>query len=394
MAFLPVSYNTRSLFVRRGATLLTILSIAATVVVVAGVLALQQGFSTLFSQAGHDDMAIFLRPGSTTESDSFIPLQRTELLTKELPEILERDGQRMASAECYQAIRMRKIDGGETNVPIRGVQMTSLDIHGESIRIEEGARFQPDHDQIIVGRSLTRRIEGCEIGSSIVLNTTAFEVVGVFENEGPYASEIWGSLGRIAQALGLQDPDGRITANRVIALVKPGTDMKAFAKKLEDYATLPTKVLSEKQYLTGQTNALSTVLMMLGTFLGVVMGLAAIFTGTNTMLSALSARTHEIGILLAIGFRPLAIFVAFLLEAVFLGLLGGLLGCALTLPLNGIQTGTTNWQTFTEIAFAFRVTPYVLLTSVCFAVVLGLVGGLWPAWRAAHLEPTEALRTR
>lgn len=124
------------------------------------------------------------------------------------------------------------------------------------------------------------------------------------------------------------------------------------------------------------------------------MGLAAIFTATNTMLAAISARTHEIGILLSSGFRPLPIFLSFLFESFLLGLFGGALGCLLALPLNGIETGTTNFNTFTEVAFAFRVTPVVLATSVAFAVGLGLVGGAAPAMRAALMRPTEALRRR
>jgi putative ABC transport system permease protein len=122
------------------------------------------------------------------------------------------------------------------------------------------------------------------------------------------------------------------------------------------------------------------------------MGVAAVFTGTNSMLAALAARTHEIGVLLSIGFRPSAIFASFLLESLALGLLGGLVGCLMSLPLNGIRTGTMNWQTFTEVAFAFRVTPDAMAQAVGFALLLGLLGGAWPAWRAARLQPTAALR--
>ena len=123
-----------------------------------------------------------------------------------------------------------------------------------------------------------------------------------------------------------------------------------------------------------------------------IMGVAAVFTATNTMLAALASRTHEIGVLLSIGFRPFPIFLSFLMEAVILGLLGGLVGVLLTLPLSGIETGTTNFQTFTEVAFAFRVTPSVLTTAVSFALVLGLIAGAWPAWRAAHMDPVDAMR--
>ncbi len=169
-------------------------------------------------------------------------------------------------------------------------------------------------------------------------------------------------------------------------------DATAFAKELENHPEVPAKVQSEREYLSGQTRALSGTLKFLAVLLGAIMGVAAIFTATNTMLSALAARTREVGTLLSIGFRPTAVFVSFLIESLILGLLGGLVGCLMVLPIHGIQTGTMNFDTFTEVAFAFRITPEVLTTSVVFALVLGLLGGAWPAWRACRLLPTEALR--
>jgi len=210
--------------------------------------------------------------------------------------------------------------------------------------------------------------------------------VGVFDSDGPYASEIWGDLDRMQAALVRPFP------NRVIALLDPATDVAALRKRLESEKETPAKVMTERAYLTAQTGALSATLLTLGGFLAVVMGLAAIFTATNTMLAAIASRTHEIGILLACGFRPVAVFLAFLGEALVLGLLGGALGCLIVVPLNGLETGATNFNTFTEVAFAFRVTPEVLVTAVTFSLVLGLLGGTVPAWRAARLAPVAALR--
>jgi putative ABC transport system permease protein len=152
--------------------------------------------------------------------------------------------------------------------------------------------------------------------------------------------------------------------------------------------------MTEKQYLESQTIFLSFALIYLGGALGLIMGLAAIFSATNTMLSAVAARTPEIGILLSMGFRRFPIFVSFLLESLLLGLLGGLAGCLMALPFNGIETGTMNFQTFSELQFAFKVTPTVLATAVTFAVLLGLLGGALPAWRASRMTPTDALRRR
>jgi putative ABC transport system permease protein len=387
MAFVPLSYNLRSLLVRRSATLLTVLGIGATVAVLAGVLALQQGFATLFEENGRDDVCVFLRQGATNEGDSVFSLERAQILMKSLPDI-ERpeDGQPLVSSEMYLAVRRFKLDGGETNVPIRGVQPGTFAIMQTDLRIESGRNFVPGADEVIVGRKLVDRIRDCELGDTLVLNTTPFKVVGVFDHPGPYKSEIWGDRDRMAEAL------ERPVFNRVIAKLKPGTDLAELKERMESDPQVPCKVLTEREYLSSQTQAFSFVLRALGVFLAVIMGVAAVFTATNTMLSALAARTNEIGILLSLGFKPWAIFVSFLFESLVLGLLGGAAGCLMALPLNGVNTGAMNFQTFTEVAFAFRVTPDVMITAVSFALVLGLVGGALPALRAASLRPTEALR--
>ncbi len=385
----PLSYNIRSLFVRWSSTLLTVIGIGATVAVLAGILALQQGFASLYSDAGREDVAIFLRPGATSEGESAFQRERAEILIKGTPEIaLDGDGQPLASGEIYLAVRRAKLDGGETNVPIRGVQPASFAIAGEAFRIVEGENFTPGSNEVIVGRALPRRIQNCQVGQEIVFNTTPFTVVGVFDYEGPFQSEVWGDIDRMSEAL------KRPIWNRVLARVKPGTDIEALAERLEDDKQVPAKVLSERAYLTGQTKILTALLYILGGLLGSVMGVAAVFTGTNTMMSAIAARRREIGILLAIGFRPFPIFLSFVFEAIVLGLLGGVVGCLMVMPLHGVDTGTTNFATFTEVAFAFRVTPTVLGTAVIFACALGLVGGLIPAALAALKDPVEALRHR
>jgi putative ABC transport system permease protein len=383
----PISYNLRSLWVRRSSTILTIVGIGATVAVLAGILSLQQGFATLFTDSGRTDVAVFLRPGATNEGDSAFRRDKAQRLIKTLPEIASGENEQpLASMECYVAVRRDRVGGGETNVPVRGVEQRSFDIYGSGIRIIAGERFKPGADEVIVGSKLANRIENCQLGDVIVLNTAPLRVVGIFESDGPFASEIWGDLDRMLNALQRPSP------NRVVARLKPGVDINELNERVKDDKEVPAKVMTEREYLSGQTGALSTTLLVLGGFLAVVMGTAAVFTATNTMLAAISSRTHEIGILLAAGFRPFPIFLSFLLEALLLGLLGGLVGCLLSLPLNGVETGATNFNTFTEVAFAFRVTPGVLVTAVTFSLVLGLFGGAIPAWRAARMVPVDALR--
>ncbi len=387
MALVPFSYNLRSLRVRAGATLLTVCSVAATVAVLSGMLALQQGFASIYTERGRTDVCLFLRPGATSEGESVIDRERMAVLLKEVPEIATDEQQQpLASAELFMAVRRRKADGGETNVPIRGVQTASFAIHGDDLRVTDGRRFQPGSDEVIVGAGMLERLGDLRIGDTLQINVTPFRVVGAFEARGGYRSEIWGDIDRMMQAL--QRPN----FSRMLAKVKPGTDVAALAARLKDDKRTPAKVQTEQEYLRSQTTMLSALLVIIGRVLGVVMGIAAVFTGTNAMLSAIGARSHEIGILLATGFRPWAIFLSFLLEAALLGLLGGVLGCLLILPLQGMRTGTTNFQTFTEVAFAFQVTPFVMLVAVLFATALGLIGGAFPALRAARLRPTAALR--
>ena len=382
----PLSYNLRSLWVRKSSTFLTVLGLGATVAIVAAVLALQQGFQTMFTAGGREDLAVFLRPGATGEGDSIFRRDLGDRLMKTLPEI-ESDAQGpLASMECYLAVLAKRLDGGETNVPLRGVQPATFRLREGELRIVAGRNLVPGSDEVIVGTSLVGRIQNTELDDVIVLNTTPFRVVGHFECPGAFASEIWGDLERFMPTLGRYGP------NRILAQMRPGTDIEALSERLKEDKEVPAKAVSEREYLASQTEVFSAVLVGLGLVLGVIMGIGAIFAATNTMLASVASRTSEIGILLSMGYRPFPIFLAFQFEALVVGLLGGLLGCLFSLPINGIETGAMNWQTFTEFAFAFRVTPTVLVAAVAFSLGLGLIGGAWPAWRAARMKPTEALR--
>lgn len=387
MKFVPLSYNLRSLIVRRGPTFLTVLGIAATVATVAGVLALQQGFATLYAENGRDDLAVILRPGATSEGVSAFTREGATRIAKSTPEFaVDRAGAPLASLECFLAVRRNRVEGGETNVPLRGVQPTTFAIRGDELRIVDGRTITAGTDEVIVGKGITDRIVNCRVGDVLTINVTPFKVVGVFECDGPFESEIWGDFDRMLSAL------DRFGPNRVLAKLTPGADVEALDARLRADPQTAGAAQTERKYLTSQTEVLSAILVFLGGFLGLVMGVAAMFTATNTMLSAIAARTSEIGILMAIGFRPLAIFASFLFEALLLGLLGGVVGALLVLPLNGIQTGTTNFQTFTEVAFGFRITATVIGTAIGFSLALGVFGGTLPAWRAARMTPTEALR--
>jgi len=387
MALVPFAYNVRSLLVRPASTALTVLGIAATVAVLGGMLCLQQGFAALLTERGRTDLAVVLRQGATSEGESGFARERADYLIKTTPEwALDGNGQPLAAAELYLAVRRFKTDGGETNVPIRGVQPATFAIHGDAVQVVAGRMLEFGADEVLVGQGLVDRIRDCRVGDVLVFNTTPFKVVGVMRGKGAMNSEVWGDVNRMQEAL------QRPSFSRVIAVVKPGVDFGALAARMEKDKQVPATVKTERDYLQSQTMALSIAISAFGIFLALVMGIGATFTGVNAMLSAVASRTHEIGILRSIGFRSGAVFTSFLFEAALLGLLGGVVGCLLLLPLNGIQTGTTNFQTFTEIVFGFRITPLVLAVSVSVALFLGLLGGTFPAWRAARLRPTQALR--
>jgi putative ABC transport system permease protein len=236
-----------------------------------------------------------------------------------------------------------------------------------------------------VGEGLLGRIANCNVGDTLRINTGTFRIVGSFSGKGGYQSEIWGDLDRLSDAL------QRPVRSRVIAKVSPEADLQAIEDRYTDDKRLQPKVLNERDYLASQTSDLSARFLFVGGFLALIMGIGAIFTGTNSMLAAIGARTHEIGILKAVGYKPFAIFVSFLGESLLLGVLGGIVGCLMVLPFQGAETGTMN-STFSEVTFAFRTTPSAMLWSIVFAAGLGVIGGLFPAWRASRMTPTEALR--
>ena len=388
MALVPLTYNLRSLIVRRSSTLLTMFSIGATVAAVSSVFALQSGFQNLFLERGREDLAVILRTGATSEGESSLSRQIVDLLVKGSDEFaLDENGKPLASAELYLAVRRRKKDGGETNVPLRGVEQQTFAIHGDALEIIDGENFTVGTDEIILGERLVDRFfDGPPVGETLMINVTPFRVAGVFRSKGAYASEIWGDVERLKEAL------ERPVYSRVIGQLRDGVLAEQMQRRIDGDRRINAQVLTEQQYLEKQTGYLTGLFGLLGTALLVIMGGSAIFTGFNAMYSSIASRSSEVGILLSLGFRPFAIFTSFVFESAVLGLAGGALGVLAILPMSGLRTGTTNFQTFSEVAFSFEVTPGVMVNGLIVALVLGVLGGALPALRAARLEVTTALR--
>ena len=383
----PVRYHVRSLFVRRSATGLTVVAIGFTVFILVLVLSLARGFEVSLAESGRSDNAIFLRDAATSEGESIVDREQARLLMAR-PEILRNpaDGTPLACPELYSGINLEKNVGGGTNISIRGTGATGLAIR-DGVRMAEGRMFRPGTEEVVVGRGLVDRVQGCRMGSVIDLQGRQMAVVGIIDSDGGvFNSEIWGDVEIMCNVF------SRESYGSVLARVRSEQDIPALRAAVKADPRLPMKVDSERDYFRKQSGFLGGFLKATAYFLASIMAVGAVFGSTNTLLASLAGRSREIGTLLAMGYRPMHIRLGFLLEALLLGLLGGIFGVLLALPVNGIATGTTNWNTFTEQNFAFAVTPDVVVQAVVFSCIIGVFGGLLPAFRAAGLAPTEALR--
>ena len=384
---LPTGYTTRNLLRRRSQVLFTALGIGFTTAVLCGVLSLRNGFEQLFRPLGADEVAVYLRIGATSEGDSGIPRESARIIIKERPEILrDAAGRPLAAAECFLAMYMEKINGGLVNAPLRGIEAASLTLHPTPPQLIEGRWPDWGSDEVVVGRPLVNRMKNCALGDTLTLNTTPFDVVGVYEFDSSQGSEIWGPVDRMLEAL------DRPVYSRVIARVPLELDYEQATLELEQDPCLNFSITRQSEYLATQTTGLSTSLLVLSVFLTFIMGSAAVIGTMNTMLATVATRTHEIGILLAIGYSRIEVFLAFLLESAQVGLIGGAMGLLMVIPLHGVETGASNFNTFTDISFSFRLSPTIAITAVGLSFLLGIIGGAIPAWIAANRQVVDAIR--
>ena len=384
---LPLSYNLRNLTVRRASNLLAALGIALVVMVMIWVLALAAGFRSALSSTGRADRALLMRGGATSEVQSGIDRESADIL-RVMPEIAAgRDGRPLASAEMVVIVGLpKRSDGSVANVSVRGVGPAAFDLRPE-LNVVAGRRFEAGTDQVIVGMPLAGRMRNCDIGSRLRFAGRDWEVVGHFETGGSgFESEIWGDAETMIPAF---ERDGY--QSMTLQLTNAAA-LLALEERIEADPRLNLKVQSELSYYEAQSREFTTFIRVMGATIALLMSFGAIAGALNTMFAAVNARTREIGTLLALGFSRGSVLLAFMVESVLLALVGGLLGCALGLLINGVSTGTTNWASFSEVAFAFRVTPPILVAGLVFAVVMGAVGGLLPAARAARKRVAESLR--
>ena len=383
--------NLRNLPHRLGTSLVVIVGIAGVVGVLVSVLAMAEGFRYTLASTGRDDRVIMLRAGSDAELSSGIDRDQATLLAS-LPGVA-RDGagRPQASAELVVMVDLPRQGGSEpNNVPFRGVQRAAFAIRDEA-RLVEGRPFEPGVREVIVGRKAAAQFAGLTVGSHIAFRDSDWTVVGIFASGGDvHESEIW------AEAEVALSAFRRSGYQSVTARLVDGSDagVAALRDAIGRDRRLSITALREPEYYAKQATVLSNLINVLGYTVATFMAVGAIFGALNCMYSAVASRQVEIGTLRAIGFGGAPVVVSVMIEALLLALLGGAVGGALAyLYCDGASLSTLNFNTFSQVAFDFRVTPGLLLRGLVWALGIGLAGGLLPAIRAARMPVTEALRT-
>ncbi len=387
---LPLVYNLRSLRVRWRAALLAVGAIALVSAVLVAMSAMADGFRLTLRATGRPDNAVVVQRGSLSELTSWVSLDARNRLVVDARVARGADGQPLASPEIVVVAALpRRSDRAPTNVTVRGVTPRAFDVRG-GIHALRGRVFRPGLREVMVGQRIAERIAGLEPGRAVVLQRSAWEVVGVFGSSGgAFESEIWGDLEVMASTF--QRSGG--SNSLVLRMLDPGR-IASFDRDVRAAPSLRLRVQEERAYYEAQSSAVTRPLLALAVFVGVVTGIGAAFGAMNTMYAIVAARSREIGTLRALGFSRRAVLAAFVVEALLLGLTGGLLGCLLALPINALSGATANTAGFAELAWAFRITPRALAVALGAASLMGLCGGLLPALRAARLPIVAALRAK
>ena len=385
---LVTNMNLRSVLERSGSSLVIIVGIAGSVAVMVSLLAMAEGLSSTISSTGEEDRVIILRDGSSSELSSGVAMTELDTVSSS-PGIKSIDGEPMIAAELFAIIDLKKKGAESTsNLPIRGVQSASFRIRPE-VDIIEGRNFTTGTAEIIVGKGANNQYEGLEIGDQIKVRDSFATVVGIFSSNGDvHESEIWADL---ATAQGLFRR-GASASSMILKLDSPDS-FNEVGLFVESYPNLELKVQSESDFYENQSSG-ADLIKVFGQVVGYIMAIGAVFAALNTMYSAVSTRLVEIGTLRALGFKGTTVLLALLIEALLLATIGGLLGGAIAYILfNGYTVSTLAGASFSQTAFAFAVTGEIIQQGLTLALLVGFIGGVFPAWNAARRDITEALRS-
>jgi ABC-type lipoprotein release transport system permease subunit len=386
---IPLSYNARSLLQRPASTLLTALGIALVVAVFIGMLALANGFRAALTRTGSAQNVLVLRRGADSELSSGLDRESVNILASSPHIASGTDGKPMVSPEVYVLIPLPRAGKDTTalaNVVVRGVSAAAWTVRN-NLQIDEGRKPESGKAEICVGKKMAGRFDHTAVGDKLHFAGRDWNVVCRFSAGGSaFESEIWGENEQFMPVF-----RGEAFQSVTFRLKDPAAFEEA-KRTLEADRRLTVDVHRESDFYVQQSQLLGRILQILALMITSIMAIGAIFGAINTMYAAVASRSHEIAVLLTVGFHPRSVLASFLVESALIAVVGGVIGALLALPVNGIVTSTTNWASFSEIAFSFRITPVLLLAGLVFAVVMGLVGGFLPAWRAARMQVVEALR--
>ena len=383
---IPLQYNVRYLRTRWTGTLITAVTFGLVVAVFVIVMALAQGLDRAFVSTGDPLNLLIMRPGVQSEMQSNVSIERYQIIRNLTGIAKGADGEPLVAPEVLLIVNKPKLpDDKPSNLQLRGVDLKVLEMRPQ-VKIVEGRMFEPGLREVIVARLVAKRFRGFKLGDAPKLGRGEFTVVGIFDAGGSaYDSEVWGDYQEMQQEF------DRVGAySTVVARAADPAAAASFARVVEEDPRLKLEVKTEVEYYAEQTQA-SLPLKAFGTFLAVVMSIGACFAGMNTMYGNVASRVKEIGTLRVLGYTPFSIVLCFVFESILLALIGGIFGCLASIPMNWVTTGTTNFQTFSEVVFQFAVTPTLMGIALGFAVLMGLVGGLMPAVSAARKPIIECL---
>jgi len=381
---IPVRYNLRSIVVRRVGTLMTVLGVGLTVAVFVSILAMVHGLQNTFIGTGDPLNLIVIRQGSQSETNSFFD--------RPIKGIIETmDGVDKVAGEIVVVINRPRVTGDTSNILVRGIAVTdngsaSMELR-PAIRITDGRMFKPGLRELIVSRAVSTRFKDARIGDRLKIGKSTWTVVGIFDaSKTAHDSEIWGDYAEISQEY------ERPIYSTLLVHVRDASSVQAVKDRIAGDRRVKLDTFSEKDYYSSQTSS-ALPIQILGYLVAVIMAIGSCFAVMNTMYAATAYRTREIATLRVLGYRRSSILVSFFFESVLLAVCGGLVGCLLALPVNGITTGTTNFTSFSEVVFQFQITPGLMLEGIIFAAIMGGLGGLLPGIRASAIPIIRALRT-
>jgi putative ABC transport system permease protein len=382
---IPLSYSFRNLWVRRVTTLLTALGMSLVVYVFAAVLMLDAGLKKTLVGTGEPDNMLVFRQGSVSEVQSSIDGPQANIVGQ-MPGVAVR-GEPLVSRETVVLVNLKKRDTGRpSNLVVRGAGERGLELRRQ-VRVVEGRVFRPGSDEVIVGRNAAIQFQGMEIGGTIRFGGRTWRVVGIFEaGKSGFDSELWADGDMVRQSF------RRVSYSSLVVRLSDPSQAEAFAARIKADPRLPLEAKPERRFYEDQSETLSRFIQILGLTLTVIFSIGAVIGATITMQSAVATRVAEIGTLRALGFQRRDILLAFLAEAVFLALVGGGVGLILASAMQAFEFSTTNFQSFSELAFGFVLTPDIVLKSMLFSVGMGVAGGMLPALRASRVAIVEALR--